>query len=333
VDPVTVVVMAPILGRDLAYVADVDPRITVIDANHLVSGPQVDDDERSALLAGADVVVVGAPVPARVAEFAPHLRWAHHTQAGVSNLHSSDLWTAPIRLTSSRGTVAPTAIAEYAIGGAFHFARGAYDGTRQKYAGEFTRTGYQMRMLAGSTIGVLGLGGIGNEVARLAKALGMRVVATRRSVTDAQHDVGHADLVLPADGTIEVAAQSDFLIICAQLTPQTRHLVNAEVLAAMPAGAVLINVGRGEQVDEDALVRALTDGTIRGAVLDVYDGELAGRPPRRELLDLPNVLLTPHQSSIGSDFAVEGRLLVQDNLRRFIAGQPLVNEVDRERGY
>jgi D-2-hydroxyacid dehydrogenase (NADP+) len=329
-------VMAPILGSDLSYVTAVDEQITAVDANHLVSSRHVvddDDDERTALLADADVVVVGAPVPARIAEFAPRLRWAHHTQAGVSNLHSSDLWTAPIRLTSSRGTVAPTAIAEYAIGGVFHFARGMYDGTRQKYAGEFARAGYQMRTLAGSTIGVLGLGGIGSEVARLAKALGMRVVATRRSVTSPQHDVGHADLVLPADRTIEVAAQSDFVVICAQLTPQTRHVVNAEVLAAMPDSSVLINVGRGEQVDEDALIRALTDGTIRGAVLDVYDGELAGRPPRRELLDLPNVLLTPHRSSIGSDVAIEGRLLVQENLRRFMAGQPLVNEVDRDRGY
>ena len=108
----------------------------------------------------------------------------------------------------------------------------------------------------------------------------MRVIGTRRSVTAPLPDAAGADLVLPAGRILRVAADSDFLVICAQLTNETRRFINAAVFAAMKPGAVLINVARGEEVDEDALVEAVTAGRIRGAVLDVYAGELAGRRGR-----------------------------------------------------
>ena len=131
-----------------------------------------------------------------------------------------------------------------------------------------------------------------------------------------------------------MAAESDFLVVCSQLTAQTRGFINAPVFAAMKPGAVLINVARGEEVDEDALVDAVTAGRIRGAVLDVYDGELAGRPPRPELAGLPQILLTPHISASGdTNMAEPIRRLFADNLRRYIDGQPLLNVVDRARGY
>lgn len=102
----------------------------------------------------------------------------------------------------------------------------------------------------------------------------------------------------------------------------------------MKPSAVLINVARGEEVDEDALVAAVTEGGIRGAVLDVYAGELAGQPPRPELVELPQILLTPHISASGdTEFAERIKRLFADNLRRFLAGEPLLNLVDRRRGY
>ena len=131
-----------------------------------------------------------------------------------------------------------------------------------------------------------------------------------------------------------MAAESDFLVVCSQLTAETRGLISAPVFAAMKPGAVLINVARGEEVDEDALVEAVTAGRIRGAVLDVYDGELAGRPPRPELTALPQILLTPHISASGdTNMAGPLRRLFAENLRRYLDGQPLLNEVDRTRGY
>jgi phosphoglycerate dehydrogenase-like enzyme len=328
VDIVNVVVMAPSLGPDLSYVSAVDPRIRVIDAN------TSDGDLLDAALGVADVFLVGYPVPPLVVARAPRLTWAHHTQAGVSNLHNSDLWTSGVSLTTSRGAVAASAIAEYVVAAAAFFARGLHAGMRQKHDGLFTRSGYEMQSLRHATMGVVGLGGIGREVARQARALGMRVLATRRSVTAPVYDTDGVDCLLPAGQLREMAAESDFLAVCAQLTAETAGIIDAGVFSALKPGAVLINVARGEEVDEDALVAALTRGDLRGAVLDVYDGELAGRQPRPELLDLPQVLLTPHISGRGDLESREPvRRLFTDNLRRFLAGEPLRNVVDRQRGY
>jgi phosphoglycerate dehydrogenase-like enzyme len=314
--------MAPILGRDLSFVTDVDPGVRVLDGN---------EDE---MLAAADVLLVGYPVPAQLASRAPRLVWAHHTQAGVSNLVGSDLWTSAVTLTTSRGMVSATAIAEYVLAGASHFARGLHEASRQKAAGTFTRDGYGMLALHGATMGIIGLGGIGQEVARLSRAVGMRVVATRRSVTAALTDTEGADLVLPADRILEVAAESDFLAVCSQLTPETRGMVDGRVFSAMKPTAVLINIARGEEVDESALIGAISGGRLRGAVLDVYDGELDGRPPRSELVELPQILLTPHISGRGDKLMAEPlKRLFAENLRHFLAGQPLINTVDRTRGY
>jgi phosphoglycerate dehydrogenase-like enzyme len=341
-DEVNVAVIAPVLGRDLSFVSDVDPRVRVFDANFAAPGHRAGSDGPAAsgsgsladILAQAEVLLVGYPVPAGLVARSPRLVWAHHTQAGVSNLAGTDLWASEITLTSSRGAVAATAIAEYALAAAAHFARGLHEAARQKAAGQFTRHGYQTLALRGATMGIIGLGGIGQEVARLSRAVGMRVIGTRRSVTAPLPDTDGADLVLPADRILEVAAESDFLVVCSQLTAETEGFINAPVFAAMKPDAVLINVARGEEVDEDALVEAVTAGRIRGAVLDVYAGELAGRPPRPELTGLPRILLTPHISGSGeAEMAEPLRRLFAGNLRRYLDGQPLLNVVDRARGY
>jgi phosphoglycerate dehydrogenase-like enzyme len=280
------------------------------------------------------VLLVGYPVPEVLAARAPRLAWAHHTQAGVSNLAGTDLWGSDATLTSSRGAVAATAIAEYVLAAVAHFARGLHEATQQKAAGQFTREGYETLTLRGATMGIIGLGGIGQEVARLSRAAGMRVIGTRRSVTVPVPDTDGADLVLPAGQIHQVAAESDFVAICSQLTAETRGFINASVFAAMKPSAVLVNVARGEEVDEDALVDAVAGGRIRGAVLDVYAGELTGRPPRSELVELPQILLTPHLSGSGDTTMAEPvRRLFAENLRRYLDGQPLLNVVDRARGY
>jgi phosphoglycerate dehydrogenase-like enzyme len=341
VDIVNVAVMAPILGADLSYVTDVDGRVRALDANELIRdsrhglpGEVMTADRVNDILAVADVLLVGYPVAEELAGRAPRLSWAHHTQAGVSNLVGSDLWTSPVTLTTSRGVVGATAIAEYVVAAASHFARGLQEGTRQKRDRVFTTDGYELISLRGATMGILGLGGIGREVARLSRAVGMRVIATRRSAGAPATDTDGADLVLPADRILQMAAESDFLAVCSQLTPETRGLVGEQVFAAMKPGAVLINIARGEEVDEDALITAITGGRIRGAVLDVYDGELGGRPPRAELVDLPQILLTPHIAARGDPGLAEPvRRLFAENLRRFLDDRPLLNVVDRDRGY
>lgn len=327
---VTVVVIAPSLGPDVQWIRDVDPRVDVVDGNALAAGAE--GGER--LLESADVVLLGYPVPQGIARRAPGLQWVHHTQAGVSNLHGTDLWESGVILTSSRGAVAATGIAEYVLAGAYHFGRGLHEATRQKAAAQFDRSAYRLQSLTGATIGVIGLGGIGREVARLARAAGMSVLATRRSVVTRERDTDGVDLLLPAGELTELAAASDYVAVCAPLTPGTRGMVGADVFAAMRPDSVLINVARGELLDEDALVAALREGRIRGALLDVYAGELDGRPPRPELVELPQVVLTPHISSGGDPEGSEpARRLFAENLSRYLGGRPLLNRVDRNRGY
>ena len=345
---VKVLVMAPNLGPDLTYVSDVDSRVDVLDGNRAFGAELIEQghvpgpvptgaplpEERDQLLGDAEVLLVGYPVPPRLVRRAPSLRWAHHTQAGVSNLLQSDLWTSSVPLTSSRGAVAVTSIAEFAMAGVFQFGRGLYTAMRRPAGAPLGREGYDMSSVGGATLGVVGLGGIGQEVARLGRAVGMRVIATRRSVVEAQRDSHGVDLLLPASGLLDLAAQSDYVVVCSQLTEETRGLVDATVFAAIKPGAVLINIARGEEVDETALLEAIRAGKVRGALLDVYDGELSGRPPRQELLDTPEIILTPHVSASGDRAGVEPtKRLFADNLRRFLDGRPLRNLVDRDRGY
>ncbi len=234
---VTVAVIAPSLGHDLQWIRDVDPRIDVVDGNALVAG--VEGGER--LLESADVVLLGYPVPQGIARHAPRLAWVHHTQAGVSNLHGTDLWESGAILTSSRGAVAATGIAEYVLAGAYHFGRGLHEATRQKAAAQFDRSAYRLQSLTGATIGVVGLGGIGREVARLARAAGMSVLATRRSVVTRDRDTDGVDLLLPAGELTELAAACDYVAVCAPLTAETRGMIGADVFAAMRAGDILVH--------------------------------------------------------------------------------------------
>jgi glyoxylate/hydroxypyruvate reductase len=188
-------------------------------------------------------------------------------------------------------------------------------------------------MLTASTMGVIGLGGIGREVARLARSVGMRVVVNPRAVTSPEQTVAGVDLLLSRDQLAELVVESDVVTVCAQLTAETRGIVDAHVFAAMKPNAILVNIARGELVDEESLVRAVQDGQLRGAVLDVHQGELDGQPPRRERMELPQIVLTPHISNMGDTSVRERGKRLAENLRRFLDGRPLLNVVDRERGY
>ncbi len=321
------------LDGNAAYLTELESQGALSVASSVDLGNPPSPQEPATLLAQADVLLISHPVLKQIASRAPRLRWVHHTQAGVSNLWGSDIWDSEIRLTSSRGYVAPASIAQYAYAGILYFARGLFDASLDKLAGRIDRSHYQTHHLSDSTLGIVGLGGIGRELARIAKFFSMRVVATRRSVRTAKRNVDGVDLLLPAHRLEEVAAQSDFLAICAQLTQETEGLINHHILAAMKPNSILVNVARGEIVDEDALIETLQSGRIRGAVLDVFRGELEGKPPRRELMELPQVLLNSHISSGGANFAENVQELFRENLRRFLKGEALLNLVDRSRGY
>jgi len=182
--------------------------------------------------------------------------------------------------------------------------------------------------LCGKTLGIVGLGGIGSEVAKRAKAFGMRVIATRRR-PDRRSEF--ADEVRGADELGWLLGESDFVAVCSALTHETRHLIGAEELKRMKATAYLINIGRGGLVDEGALVAALRGGEIAGAGLDVFEREPL--PSESPLWEMPNVMITPHDA--GSSPRSHERLMevFLENLRRYVAGEPLLNVVDKRAGY
>jgi len=181
------------------------------------------------------------------------------------------------------------------------------------------------RMLAGSTVGIVGLGAIGSALAARADALGMRVVASRRSWTPGM-TAPHVDTLYGPDALPTLLGESDVVVLCAPSTPETRGMIDADALAAMRPGALFVNVGRGTMVDEPALIDALERGHLTAAVLDVTSEEPL--PPEHPLWDAPNVYISAHCSATSDGYVERVLAVFVDNLTRYLAGHPLGNVVD-----
>jgi phosphoglycerate dehydrogenase-like enzyme len=237
-----------------------------------------------------------------------------------------------VTVTTTRGSGNTLAMAEYAVAGILHFAKGFPRAAMDRDAAAFSPRAYRPLLLDGKTVCVVGAGGIGLEVGRLCAALGMRVVGTRRSPRpEAPMPPGFS--VLGGAGDLDrFLPESDIVVICCQWTPETNRLFDKNRFAAMKPGSVLVNVARGEIVDEDSLADALQRDHLRGVVLDVYVGEFEHEPPARLWSD-PRVLITPHVSG-ASDQDRHGAIdLFCDNLRAYLDGRPLRNVIDWDRGY
>jgi len=288
--------------------------------------------ERDRLLAEAEVILGGWPFPRDLRARAPKLKWFHQRPAGASNLMLGDLWGSDVLATTSRGAGNTLAMAEYALAGILHFAKGLQRAAVDREAGAFQHRAYRPLLLEGKTALIVGAGGIGLEVGRLCAALGMRVVGTqRRPATGAALPAGFRSLGTPAqlDGFLR---ESDVVAICCQWTPETDRLFNAQRFALMKKGSILVNVARGEIIDEAALLEALQRDQLRGVVLDVYTGEFEHPPPQGLWRD-PRVLVTPHISG-ASDQDRHGAIAIFcENLRAYLDGQPLRNLIDWTRGY
>lgn len=347
-DPLNVVSLVPLSDRAQADITSIDSAVRLTMANGWFDGeiretwgeytgrsylPRGSEGfgtraSRDAVLADADVVLGGFPVPVDLRARAARLKWFHQTPAGASNLQRCDLWNSDVAVTTSRGLGNTLAIAEYVVASFLHFARGLHQATADSAAGEFDRFAYRPVLLAGKTVCVIGAGGIGQDVGRLCAGLGMRVVGTRRSPS-ADVPEGFDEVVGP-DRLHEMLKESSFVAVCCQWTPETHGLVGRAALAAMPDGAVLVNVARGEVIDEAALEEALD--RLLGVALDVYVGEFE-HPPPAALWNHPKVLVTPHVSG-GSDARTARPIeLFAENLRLFLDGQPLRNQIDWSRGY
>jgi len=289
-------------------------------------------DEAIAAVADADAYL-GAGVPLDVLAAGPRLRWIHSGSGGVSAALLRALEGRDVVFTNSAGTHAPP-VAETALAMMLHFARGLDIAVRAQAAGRWDRAKYDdaegpVREFAGATVGVVGYGGIGSAIGRRAAALGARVLALRRRA--GAGDDGAAEARAGPEGLAELLRESDYLVLAAPETDETRGMIDAGALARMRPDAVLVNVSRGRLVDEDALVEALRAGRLRGAALDVFATEPlpAGHP----LWTAPNVLITPHVSAVSGRYWDREVALILDNARRLEEGRPLRNVVDRGAGY
>jgi phosphoglycerate dehydrogenase-like enzyme len=314
----------------LSRIRSVSSNIKVNDASTMVFAELRGDDskkeELDALLAETDVIFGFVP-PKNVISRAPKLKWMQATSAGVDRHQDTEIWRSKVILTGVSGIHA-TAIGEYVMGVILMFAKNANAGFKMMQTREWRR--YPAHTLRGKTVGIIGLGHIGGEVARLAKAFGMKVIATRRSAK-AAGKARNVDLLLPRERMKELLAESDFVALTLPLTPETRHIIGEAEFKAMKPTACIINIGRGDLIDQEALLRALDEKLIAGAGLDVTTPEPL--PKESKLWDFDNVILSPHISGGMEDYMLRATELFCENLERYLSGKKLLNVIDRKKGY
>jgi phosphoglycerate dehydrogenase-like enzyme len=283
-------------------------------------------------------VIVGRRAPADLGRV-PRLRWLQVGSAGVDHLADDPPWAHGILVTNGRGVFA-VPIGEYVSGAILRInqpvARWAADQAARVWPIDDEPVASIVR---GRTAVLVGYGSIGREVARQLAALGLRIVAVKPR-PDVRSDSSYRvpgtgdpegsipERIVGVDALVEAATEADYLVLTLPLTAESSGIVDARVLASLPRTAWLINVSRGQLVDETALLAALREGRLAGAVLDVFAQEPL--PPNHPLWAAPNVTITPHVSGATSRFRDD---LVVENVRRYLTGEPLLNLVDPERGY
>jgi len=263
---------------------------------------------------------------------ATRLRWIHSSAAGVGSLMSPELRARGIVVTNSRGLHANT-IAEHVVGVTIMLLRKLHVAVRRQIEGRWAQEEMSApdasRSIRGATVGVVGLGAIGSAVAGAMAGLGAEVRAIRRR-PNLPAPEGVAWVGGP-DELDDLLRRADVVVLAAPQTAATRGLIGARELGLMRRDAFLVNVSRGKLVDERALVQALTNHTIAGAALDVFEHEPLS--PASPLWRLPNAIVTPHSSGFREDYWDAVTDLFCENLRRFERGDPLLNVVDLDLGY
>jgi len=289
-------------------------------------------------------IIYGFPWKLPKLEQAPRLRWIQLYSAGADRLTDNPLFQTDIMITTASGVHAIN-IAEYV----FTMTQAWYRRLPQLFAWKRGKewgkdkesTDSAIEELHGKTIGIVGYGSIGRQIARLARAYGMRVLAMQRGSNHKDTgfqfpDVGDPEGTLPEqyytfDQLHQMLQECDIVVAAVPLTTETKAMFNAEAFQAMKNSAFFVNIARGDVCDEAALISALEQKQIAGAALDVFQQEPL--PSTSPLWDLPNVLMSPHDSGVTPHYNERAATIFEANLRRYLAGQPLYNLVDKKRGY
>lgn len=264
---------------------------------------------------------------------AKRLQWVQSPAVGVGSLMFPEMIASPVVVTSARG-IRARSIAEHVLGVSIALARRLPHALRAQQAHRWAHEDLEgpasgVRVLQGARMGIVGLGAIGLEVARIASAFGLKVVAIRRRAAGPPPD--GLEAVMGPDRLHTLLARSDIVVLALPHTPETKQIIGRRELDVVKRGALLVNVARGKLVDDAAVVEALRDGRLGGAALDVFTHEPLG--PESPYWDLANVIITPHTAGAMEDYWTPLVALFSDNLERFERGEPLVNVVDKQAGY
>lgn len=303
----------PLNAEELDQVRAVSETIEIVNAQS--------EQEALAAIGEADAMY-GNITPQMLAQ-AQRLRWLQTPMAGLENYMFPELAQSDLLMTNM-SKIYSDMIADHALGFILMFARGLHLYVRRQMAGRWEK-GTPVRHLADCTLGVIGLGGIGTELAKRGKACAMRVIACDAR-PGAKPDF--VDELWPQVRLSDLLAQSDFVVSCVPQTPETVGLIGAEQIGLMKPSAYLINISRGVVVKLDALVEALRNGTIAGAALDVYEQEPL--PSDHPLWGMENVIMTPHVAAQNPHVAQRRIDTLTANLRRYLNGEPLRNVVDKQ---
>jgi phosphoglycerate dehydrogenase-like enzyme len=313
----------------------------------LVALQKIDESAARAVVPGLDVVqasrdhlldemtdadiLIGSPgnLWDDVLKGSPKLRWVHVSSAGVDRMVNQAFLASDITLTCAKGDVVGPLLAEHAFALMLALTRGIGLCVREgRWSRHDGAAGKQVFEVGGKTLGLVGFGGVGQHLARMARGFDMNVIACRRAVVG---DEPEGVRVWGNERFDDLLAQSDVVVVSVPDTPETRGMFDQKAFVKMKKSAFLVTVGRGNSVDTGALVHALQTGEIAGAGLDVVDPEPL--PDEHPLWQMPNVIITPHIAGNAPERAVRNQSLVLENLRRFSAGESLISSVDKSAGY
>jgi phosphoglycerate dehydrogenase-like enzyme len=258
----------------------------------------------------------------------PNLRWVHSLSVGLERTLFPDLSESSVPLTNGAGVFSPS-LGEFALGAILYFAKDFRRMLRNQMAGVWEA--FDVMPVSGHTVGIIGYGDIGRAVAARVRPLGMTVLAVKRHASPSNGAGSLVEEIYTPDRRIEMLPLCDYVVVAAPLTSETRGMIGEPEFAAMKPAAVVINVGRGPVINEEALVRALSTGRIKGAALDVFDHEPL--PQGHPFYKLENVLLSPHCADHTPDWLDNAMQFFIAQYERFRKGEPLINVVDKKLGY
>ncbi len=338
--PVNVLVLTSLPDDLLQRIAAVGPTVRVADGAALLlkelpsalrpgqakPPPRAHRQTLDALLAEAEVVLAARRVPQDLRARAPRLRWVQWPMAGIDALRETDVWADPRVVVTSAAGINARAVAEYVMMSALALAKHLPRLLASKHQRTWDR--FALGQLRGKTMGIVGLGSVGGEVAGLAQAFGMKLLAAKRTIDP---DGDAPEWVLPRDRLDQLLSESDVVVLCVPATAETTGMIGRRELALMRPRAVLINVSRGDVVDEAALIDALRQGRLAGAALDVFRHEPL--PTDSPLWEMPNVLISAHIAGLFDEYDARVVDLFTSNLFQYLAGHRLLNQVDRKAGY